>query len=68
MIISGSIYDFENVVDTKKIKVYRQDTHIYIRKGMTDYKFNVKDLLDKKIIKISNSDDKYTTYEVCNYE
>lgn len=68
MIISGSIYDFENVVDTKKIKVYRQDTHIYIRKGMIDYKFNVKDLLDKKIIKISNSDDKYTTYEVCNYE
>lgn len=68
MIISGSIYDFENVVDTKKIKVYRQDTHIYLRKGMIDYKFNVKDLLDKKIIKISNSDDKYTTYEVCNYE
>lgn len=68
MIISGSIYDFENVVDTKKIKVYRQDTHIYIRKGMIDYKFNVKDLLNKKIIKISNSDDKYTTYEVCNYE
>lgn len=68
MIINGSIYDFENVVDTKKIKVYRQDTHIYIRKGMIDYKFNVKDLLDKKIIKISNSDDKYTTYEVCNYE
>lgn len=68
MVISGSIYDFENVVDTKKIKVYRQDTHIYLRKGMIDYKFNVKDLLDKKIIKISNSDDKYTTYEVCNYE
>lgn len=68
MVISGSIYDFENVVDTKKIKIYRQDTHIYLRKGMIDYKFNVKDLLDKKIIKISNSDDKYTTYEVCNYE
>lgn len=68
MVISGSIYDFENIVDTKKIKVYRQDTHIYLRKGMIDYKFNVKDLLDKKIIKISNSDDKYTTYEVCNYE
>lgn len=68
MIISGSVFDFEKVVDTKRIEVYKQDTHIYIRKGLVDYKFNVKDLLNKKIIKKTKSDDKYVTYEVINYE
>lgn len=68
MIISGSVFDFEKVVDTKRIEVYRQDAHIYVRKGLVDYKFNVKDLLNKKIIKKTKSDDKYVTYEVINYE
>ena len=52
MIISGSVFDFEKIIDTKRIEVYRQDTHIYIRKGLVDYKFNVKDLLNKMEIQI----------------
>lgn len=68
MIVNGCVVDFEKVVDTKSIQVYRQDTHLYLRKGGIDYKFNIKELINKRKINVKNINNKYITYEVCNYD